>query len=57
MRFVYYIDQWFTGKDLEKFQTNEKERFTKAGMLGDSDSLVVIPRPGYITQLEVLVGE
>lgn len=57
MRFVYYIDQWFTGPELEKFQTNEKERFGKAGMLSADDSLVVIPRPGYITQLEVLVGE
>lgn len=58
MRFVYYVDTHFSNKEnLVKFEKETVERLAEAGFLRDDDVLVVIPRPGYISEIVALAGE
>lgn len=56
MRFVFYIDAHFTYDALMKFQKEQTKRFEDAGILRAGDALIVVPRPGYITEI-VALGE
>ena len=57
MRFVYYTDSLLGKEQYEKFQNEAEEHFRKTNFLKDGDSMAIIQRPGYITEIVALAGE
>jgi hypothetical protein len=54
MRFVYYTDSLLGKEQYEKFQNEAEEHFRKTNFLKDGDSMAIIQRPGYITEIVAL---
>lgn len=57
MRFVLYVDQYMNDEHLKIYEESIVKRFTSIGFLRNDDVLVVVSRPGYITEIVLVAGE